>query len=53
MLHEGVYLPPSNYESWFLNNAMDYNHLDKVIFATERVLQAMIEAGEVPMPGRA
>lgn len=53
MLHEGVYLPPSNYESWFLNNAMDYNHLDKVIFATERVLQAMIEAKEVPMPGRA
>lgn len=53
MLNEGVYLPPSAYESWFLNNAMTYTDLDKVIFATERVLQAMIEAGEVPMPGRA
>lgn len=53
MLNEGIYLPPSAFESWFLNNAMNYNHLDKIIFATEKVLPAMIQAGEVPMPGRA
>lgn len=31
MLSNGVYLPPSAYESWFLNNALTYKDLDKTI----------------------
>lgn len=31
MLDNGVYLPPSAYESWFLNNALTYEDLDKTI----------------------
>ncbi len=31
MLDHGVYLPPSAYESWFLNNALSYEDLDKTI----------------------
>lgn len=35
MLHSGIYLPPSAYESWFLNNALSYEDLDKTIEATK------------------
>lgn len=31
MLDNGVYLPPSAFESWFLNNALSYADLDKTI----------------------
>jgi glutamate-1-semialdehyde 2,1-aminomutase len=31
MLKHGVYLPPSAYESWFLNDALSYKDLDKTI----------------------
>jgi glutamate-1-semialdehyde 2,1-aminomutase len=31
MLERGIYLPPSAYESWFLNNALTYEDLDKTI----------------------
>ncbi|MEO6722046.1 MAG: glutamate-1-semialdehyde 2,1-aminomutase [Ferruginibacter sp.] len=31
LLSNGVYLPPSAYESWFLNNALTYADLDKTI----------------------
>ena len=31
MLSHGIYLPPSAYESWFLNNALSYEDLDKTI----------------------
>jgi glutamate-1-semialdehyde 2,1-aminomutase len=31
MLDNGVYLPPSAYESWFLNNALSYEDLDRTI----------------------
>ena len=31
MLRRGVYLPPSAFESWFLNNALSYADLDKTI----------------------
>ncbi len=31
MLDSGIYLPPSAYESWFLNNALTYADLDKTI----------------------
>ena len=35
MLSQGVYLPPSAYESWFLSNALSYQDLDKTINAAE------------------
>lgn len=31
LLERGVYLPPSAYESWFLNNALSYADLDETI----------------------
>jgi glutamate-1-semialdehyde 2,1-aminomutase len=31
MLKSGIYLPPSAFESWFLNNAITYADLDKTI----------------------
>jgi len=34
MLHRGVYLPPSAFESWFLNNALTKEDLDATIKAT-------------------
>lgn len=34
MLANGVYLPPSAFESWFLNNAMSYDDMNSVIKAT-------------------
>jgi glutamate-1-semialdehyde 2,1-aminomutase len=33
MLERGIYLPPSAYESWFLNNALSYQDLDRTIEA--------------------
>ena len=36
MLDSGIYLPPSPFESWFLNNALTTSDLDSTIEATER-----------------
>lgn len=41
MLKRGVYLPPSAFESWFLNNALTYEDLDKTIQATKESLQEL------------
>ena len=38
MLAKGIYLPPSPYESWFLNNALTYQDLDETIQATKASL---------------
>ena len=35
MLNRGVYLPPSAYESWFLNDALTKEDLDHIINATK------------------
>lgn len=40
MLDNGVYLPPSAYESWFLNNAISYKDLDKTIKLLRKFLEA-------------
>jgi glutamate-1-semialdehyde 2,1-aminomutase len=42
MLRKGVYLPPSAFESWFLNNALSYADLDATIKATEESLQEIL-----------
>lgn len=39
MLKRGIYLPPSAFESWFLNNALSYADLDKTIQATAESLK--------------
>jgi len=41
MLNRGVYLPPSAFESWFLNNALKKEDLDKTIQATKESLQEL------------
>ncbi|HLP37441.1 glutamate-1-semialdehyde 2,1-aminomutase [Lacibacter sp.] len=41
MLKRGVYLPPSAFESWFLNNALTYEDLDQTIAATKESLQEL------------
>lgn len=42
MLKRGIYLPPSAFESWFLNNALSYEDLDKTIKATEESLKEIV-----------
>jgi len=38
MLNRGIYLPPSAFESWFLNNSLTKEDLDKTIQATGECL---------------
>ncbi len=42
MLNRGVYLPPSAFESWFLNNALSYDDLDKTIAAVADSLKEIL-----------
>jgi glutamate-1-semialdehyde 2,1-aminomutase len=42
MLRRGIYLPPSAFESWFLNNALTYEDLDATIKAAEESLQEIL-----------
>lgn len=42
MLKRGVYLPPSAFESWFLNNALTKEDLDATIKATEESLKEIL-----------
>lgn len=39
MLSEGIYLPPSAFESWFMSNALTYADLDDTIAATENAVK--------------
>jgi glutamate-1-semialdehyde 2,1-aminomutase len=43
MLHKGIYLPPSAYESWFLNNALTYADLDKTIATLNEFLSQPVK----------
>jgi glutamate-1-semialdehyde 2,1-aminomutase len=42
MLKRGIYLPPSAFESWFLNNALTYKDLDETIGAAKASLKEMM-----------
>lgn len=42
MLRRGVYLPPSAFESWFLNNALSYEDLDATIAAAKESLEELM-----------
>lgn len=41
LLAEGIYIAPSAYESWFLNDALSYEDLDTTIAAVEKVAQIL------------
>lgn len=41
MLKRGVYLPPSAYESWFLNEALSEGDIEKTLKAAREVLSEM------------
>ena len=41
MLDNGVYLPPSAYESWFLNNALSFEDLDKTVGLIDTFAETM------------
>ncbi|NAS31555.1 glutamate-1-semialdehyde 2,1-aminomutase [Flavobacteriaceae bacterium R38] len=41
MLSQGIYLPPSAFESWFLNDALSYADLDKTIDAVSKVIKEL------------
>lgn len=43
MLREGIYLPPSAFESYFLNDALDYEDLDATIRALEKIAPELKE----------
>jgi glutamate-1-semialdehyde 2,1-aminomutase len=38
LLAEGIYLPPSAFESYFLNDALSYQDIDKTIVAFKKVV---------------
>ncbi len=42
MLKRGVYLPPSAFESWFLNNALTKEDIDLTIKATKESLEEIL-----------
>jgi glutamate-1-semialdehyde 2,1-aminomutase len=42
MLRRGIYLPPSAFESWFLNNALTYKDLDDTIGAVRDSLAEIL-----------
>ena len=42
MLERGIYLPPSAFESWFLNDALTYADLDATIKAAEESIQSLV-----------
>ncbi len=48
MLDQGVYLPPSAYEAWFLSAAHDERALQHVIDALPVAARAAAEAGDSP-----
>jgi glutamate-1-semialdehyde 2,1-aminomutase len=40
MLEQGVYLPPSGYEAWFLSTAHDDEVIDRTLHAAGRAARA-------------
>ncbi len=37
MLEQGIYLPPSAFESYFLNDALSYEDIDKTVEGLKKV----------------
>jgi glutamate-1-semialdehyde 2,1-aminomutase len=36
MLREGIYLPPSAFETWFISNALTFEDIDRTILTAEK-----------------
>jgi len=41
MLNEGIYLPPSAFESYFLNDALTYSDIDHTLDALIKVSKTL------------
>jgi len=41
MLREGIYLPPSAFESYFLNDALSYDDIDFTLNALKKVVKSI------------
>jgi glutamate-1-semialdehyde 2,1-aminomutase len=41
MLRRGIYLPPSQFESWFISDAIQDNEIRKILQASEETLTEM------------
>ena len=41
MLQEGIYLPPSAFESYFLNDALSFSDIDKTLEGFKKVVKAL------------
>jgi glutamate-1-semialdehyde 2,1-aminomutase len=52
MLASGVYLPPSAYEAWFVNAAMDDAAVEHVVAALPAAARAAAAAERTPSPAR-
>ena len=39
MLNQGIYLPPSAFESWFVSHALSKNDIDETIGAAEQFIK--------------
>lgn len=50
MLSQGVYLPPSAFESWFVSTAHDERAIEKIAAALPSAARAAAEATESPTP---
>ena len=42
MLRNGVYLPPSAYETWFISEALSMEHIDYIVSATKESIDAAV-----------
>jgi glutamate-1-semialdehyde 2,1-aminomutase len=51
MLDQGVYLPPSAYEGWFLSSAHDDGAMDRIVTALPAAARAAAEALSRPAEG--
>lgn len=40
LLHEGIYIAPSAYETWFITDALTYEDLDFTITAIDKIIQS-------------
>ena len=41
MMHKGVFLPPSQFEAWFLSSALSEKDLEKIIIAIDSAMKAV------------
>jgi len=41
MLGQGIYLPPSAFETWFVSHALSKNDIDRTIAATEQFVSQL------------